>query len=125
MSKNNSKPLKWINWFFLLIFSFFTYVQFNDPDPYIWVLIYGSVAILFGLSSLIKVPVWVLKILIAVISIIAVFHLEFFYDWLISEEKSELFGEMVYTKPYIEGTREFFGLLIAILALLYLHKNSE
>ena len=125
MTINSSKPVKWINWILFLLFTTFAYVQLNDPDPYVWVLIYGLVAILFGLSNFLRVPGWVLQIMIVGILIFAMFHLGYFYDWLISDEKSELFGEMVYKKPHVEGTREFLGLLIAALAILFLYRKSR
>ncbi|WKK65659.1 transmembrane 220 family protein [Lutimonas zeaxanthinifaciens] len=126
MAKNtNSKLIKWINWILFFLFASFAYVQLNDPDPYIWVLIYGSVSVLFGLSNFMKVPRWIHQFLIAAFLLYAIFHLGFFYDWLMTDEKSEIFGEMVYKKPYIEGTREFLGLLIAGFSLLFLYKNSK
>ena len=63
--------------------------------------------------------------IIVALFVFALFHLGYFYDWLMSDDKSEIFGEMVYEKPYIEGTREFLGLFIAMAALLYLYKNSK
>ncbi|MBT3442589.1 MAG: hypothetical protein HN440_02610, partial [Flavobacteriaceae bacterium] len=40
-------------------------------------------------------------------------------DYLETENKEEIFGEMVYDKPYLEGTREFIGLLIAAFGIIY------
>lgn len=42
-------------------------------------------------------------------------------DWIQIEHKEELFGKMVYEKPYLEGTREFLGLFIAPAGLFYLY----
>jgi hypothetical protein len=44
-------------------------------------------------------------------------------NWLQVENKEAIFGEMVYEKPYLEGTREFLGLLIGALSLLYHFKK--
>ena len=38
-------------------------------------------------------------------------------DWINSQNHSELLGEMYKEKPYIEDTREFGGLLIALIAI--------
>ena len=111
---------KAINWLLCVIFLLFAYVQFNDPDPYVWVVIYGVVALLFGMSNFIVIPKMVLAALISGLVIFSIFHLGYFIDWLQSENHSELFGEMVYEKPYIERTREFMGLIIAISSLLFL-----
>jgi hypothetical protein len=47
------------------------------------------------------------------------FHFSLFIDYLNTENKEEIFGEMVYDKPYLEGTREFIGLLLAALGIMY------
>ncbi len=111
---------KAINWLLCVIFLLFAYVQFNDPDPYVWVAIYGVVALLFGISNFMVIPKIVLIALISGLVLFSLFHIGYFIDWLQSDEHSELFGEMVYEKPYIEGTREFMGLIIAILSLVFL-----
>ena len=49
----------------------------------------------------------------------SVFHFSLFIDYLNTENKEEIFGEMVYDKLYLEGTREFIGLLLAALGIMY------
>ena len=115
---------KAINWLLCAIFLLFAYVQFNDPDPYVWVFIYGAVAVLFGISNFIVIPKIVLMALIIALVLFSLFHLGYFIDWLQSDKHSELFGEMVYEKPYMEGTREFMGLIIAIISLFYLYRQK-
>lgn len=114
-----------INLFICTIFLLFTYVQLNDPDPYVWVMVYGLVAILFAVSNFVRIPKIIFQAVILALVLFAFFHVGYFYDWLLSDDKSELFGDMVYDKPYVEGTREFMGLLIAIGALVYLLKTSN
>ena len=46
-------------------------------------------------------------------------------DWIQIENKNEIFGEMVYEKTYLEGTREFLGLFICDLSLLYQLKKAK
>ena len=45
-------------------------------------------------------------------------------DWIQIDHKEELFGKMVYEKPYLEGTREFLGLLIAAGGLFFLYRKT-
>lgn len=116
---------KLINYIICAIFFLFAYVQLNDPDPYVWVMVYGLVAILFGVSNFINLPKIMIQLIIVAMVLFALYHVEYFYKWLLSDDKSELFGDMVYAKPYIEGTREFMGLLIAIVAMIYLMKRSN
>ncbi len=47
------KGLKWIVGFFILLFVAFAIVQYNDPDPYLWIAVYGFMAVL-GVSVLLK-----------------------------------------------------------------------
>ncbi len=115
---------KIINWILCIVFLLFTYLQFNDPDPLIWVMVYGTVAVFFAASNFITIPKIVFYTLILGLILFSIMHFDFFTTWLKSDDKSELVGDMVYEKPYIEGAREFMGLLIAIGALIYLVKQN-
>jgi len=115
---------KLINLLICCIFLLFAYVQLNDPDPYVWVIVYGLVAVLFAVSIFVRIPKVMIQVVILAFILFAFYHVGNFYDWLLSNDKSELFGDMIYDKPYIEGAREFMGLLIAIGALIYLLKRS-
>lgn len=109
-----------VNIFLALIFILFAFVQLNDPDPFIWFFIYLLTAILCTASIFRKTPLALLYGFGMVLLFYAAMHLEFAVEWLMSENKSELFGEMQKDKYYLEGTREFLGLLIAILAVTHL-----
>ena len=109
-----------------LTFLLFALVQLNDPDPAVWVSIYFLTAALCAVSIFRTIPRVLLYGFGLVILIYAGMHLEFAVEWLLSENKSELFGEMQQDKHYLEGTREFLGLLIVIFALIYLvFQNNE
>ena len=114
---------KLTNFIICAIFLLFAYVQLNDPDPYVWIIVYGLVAVLFAVSNFVRLPKILIQLVILAFVLFAFYHVDHFYDWLLSDNKSELFGDMIYDKPYIEGTREFMGLLIAIGALIYLLKR--
>lgn len=114
---------KIINSILFLTFALFAVIQLNDPDPILWFLIYGIVACTFLYAIFKKVPNLFIWGAILGLLIYAGVHFSYFMDWLQIENKKELFGEMVYEKPYLEGTREFLGLLIAAVALLYHFKN--
>lgn len=106
--------------FFLiaLVFIAFAYLQFNDPDPYLWVTFYGLVALL---SALRVVGFYSKRSIILTMAALGMFSLSLLphvLDWLQSDHPGELFGEMIYSKPHIEGTREFLGLMIAEIALV-------
>ncbi|MFY0625091.1 MAG: transmembrane 220 family protein [Reichenbachiella sp.] len=99
--------------FYFLIFASFAFVQFNDPDPLFWVLLYSLVALvsfarLFGYSSSI-----VFIVLTFTLVGTSLFYFAGFMEYLTQPNKHEIIGDMVYKKPYIEQTREFLGLLLA------------
>ena len=108
-----------------LIFLLFAVVQLNDPDPAIWFSIYLLTAVLCAVSIFREVPLALLYGFGLVMLFYAAMHLEFAIEWLMSEDKSELFGEMQEDKYYLEGTREFLGLLIALATLVFLIKQQK
>ena len=114
-----------VNIFLALVFILFAIVQLNDPDPVIWFSIYLLTAVLCAVSIFRKLPLALLYGFGLVLLFYAATHLEFAVEWILSENKSELFGEMQEDKYYLEGTREFFGLLIAIAALAFLVKQQK
>ena len=125
MAESHFSLSKLINWIVCVVFLLFAFVQLNDPDPYVWVAIYGLIAIFFAVSNFRNIPKIIIQVLIIGLVLFALYHVGYFYDWLLSNDKSELFGDMIYDKPYVEGTREFMGLVIASGALVYLLKKSN
>lgn len=107
------------NYFLFVVFAIFARLQLNDPDPIFWFTIYAFVAMISLLANFKKIPKTILIFFLVLIFIYAAFHFSYLIDWLKTDHKEELFGEMVYDKPYLEGTREFLGLLLAFLAILY------
>ena len=99
-----------------LLFALFAYWQLNDPDWPAWVAMYGSVALVaawrtFGGApkaliyvALIATAGWMLTLVPDLIA------------W-IGEGTPNIAGQMKAETPYIELTREFFGLLISAVTL--------
>jgi len=109
-----------LNVIFCLAFLVFAYLNLNDVDPWLWVPIYLSAAICCGLVVFGKYYPTVYLLLIIfylVYAIILFFSKDGVRDWLTKYKKESLVQEMQATKPYIEQTREFFGLLIIAGAL--------
>ncbi|MDW3193203.1 MAG: transmembrane 220 family protein [Cytophagales bacterium] len=115
---------KIIKAFLGLLFIVFAAVQYNDPDPYAWMAIYGVVGLVFLVSLLRPVSKRAVGFLIIALLVYSLTFIPGFWEWLNRPEKSEIFGEMIYDRPYIEQTREFLGLLIACSALFYLYRKS-
>lgn len=119
-----SKSGKTINTILGVIFILFAVIQLNDPDPVLWFLLYMMVALVSVISNYKKIHPYIIWGLIIGYLAYASIHFSYFMDWLQTEHKNELFGEMVYEKPYLEGTREFIGLVMAAGALFYQAKKK-
>lgn len=119
-----SKRVKIINIVLFVLFFVFAALQLNDPDPFLWVFVYLFTGILFLISNYKMIPKVVLWVIFTALIIFAFFYIPSFLDWLQIDNKEEIFGEMVYEKPYLEGTREFLGLLIAAFAVFYLIRQN-
>ena len=112
--------MKLLHAFLTVLFITFALLQLNDPDPVLWVIAYSYIALLSLIASLGRhflVPIivgtvgclaWAAVLLPGVIS------------WLQNGAATEVFSSMTASKPYIEQTREFMGLLI-ILGTLVMH----
>jgi hypothetical protein len=98
----------------------FGYLNLNDKDSWLWVTIYVLAAILCGMVPfgivlpMVYLIVMVIYLVYAVILFVAK---DGVWDWLTKYKSQSLVQSMQATKPYIEQTREFFGLLIAIGAI--------
>lgn len=103
---------KIVCWTLAVLFTLFALVQYNDPDPVQWILLYGGVAVHFGLAAAgrpYRPAVW---LWLAAAIIWALTLLPDFIDWINRGEPS-IVETMKAEEPWIELTREFLGLLIA------------
>jgi len=114
-----SKQNKIKNLILFILFVIFAVLQLNDPDGKLWFSIYFIVSLICLYNTFKPVPKSILILSIIALMSYSVFHFSLFIDYLNTENKAEIFGEMVYDKPYLEGTREFIGLLLAALGIMY------
>ncbi|MDA9107230.1 transmembrane 220 family protein [Flavobacteriaceae bacterium] len=114
-----SKQNKIKNLILFILFVIFAILQLNDPDGKLWFSIYFIVSLICLYNTFKPVPKSILILSIIALMSYSAFHFSLFIDYLNTENKEEIFGEMVYDKPYLEGTREFIGLLLAALVIMY------
>ena len=114
-----SKQNKIKNLILFILFVIFAVLQLNDPDGKLWFSIYFIVSLICLYNTFKAVPKSILILSIIALMSYSVFHFSLFIDYLNTENKEEIFGEMVYDKPYLEGTREFVGLLLAAFGIMY------
>ena len=110
-----------VNIIFFLAFLLFAWFNLNDSDSWLWVPIYTVAAILCGLVALKKYYPYLYLAAVAfylVYAVILFFARDGVRDWMFKYNRQSIVESMQATKPYIEKTREFFGLLIISAALI-------
>ena len=108
---------KFVNLFFVLVFIACAGLQYNDPDPYIWVPIYLVAAAICWYGAK-QIQVKGLSIGALVVYVSYALYLFFTQDgalsWVTEHQAESLVQSMKATKPWIEQAREFGGLAIAV-----------
>ncbi len=113
--------MKIFNIVFCTLFIISAALQYNDPDPYLWIPIYLNGAILCYFASQKRYyPIAYLTSM----GLYMIYGLYLFFDkygvlsWIQDHNAENIAGSMKASAPWIEETREFFGLWILILVLL-------
>jgi len=109
--------MKIFNIIFCVLFLISAGLQYNDPDPYLWVPIYMYGVVYCWLAFKGKYHPKAYLIGSAILLVYAAY--EFFspdgvLDWFNKHNAEDIAGTMKAEKPWIESTREFFGLLMLI-----------
>jgi Ca2+/H+ antiporter len=113
--------MKVINWLFIVLFVFSAALQYNDPDPYVWMPLYLYGAFLCYQATRKKYNPTLYFIGIVIYVSYAAY---LFFDktgvlnWTQEHNAESIVQSMHAEKPWIEETREFFGLIILIATLL-------
>jgi len=113
--------MKIFNLFFCLVFIASAVLQYNDPDPYLWIPIYLYTAALCWLAFRNKFypNAYLLGIvLFAIYAVYKVFDENGVLDWINEHGAENIAETMKAEKPWVEEAREFFGLVIMIGVLL-------
>ena len=101
------------------LFLGFAIVQWNDPDPVIWMIFYGVMSLIYILLALGKRFAFYLSVLMLITCIINMgFILPEIIKW-IKDGMPSIVQSMKATIPSIEYTREFLGLLLCLIACIW------
>ena len=92
-------------------------LQFNDPDPFYWVVAYGLAAVVPLLNLLGRRPQYFAGISFGLIVSGLIYSAPGFVEYLRSGDFGSLTGPMDVPATYVEPAREFLGLLIAFAAV--------
>lgn len=112
--------MKILKIFFAVLFLVFAIVQINDPDPLLWIVVYGSMMVVSVMAAFYRYPTRIMTVMAAGFLILTVLHFDGFADWLRSPDRRLLFDDLAKMQyPYIEEAREFLGLLICLFVLIF------
>jgi hypothetical protein len=121
--------MKFFNYTFIIIFILFAAVQYNDPDPYIWIPIYLYPAFLcYKSAKNVKLNINFYRLGFLIFGLYALY--KFFdengiYDWVKYHHAENIASTMKAEQPWIEESREFFGLIIIIIVLMINYKKQK
>ena len=118
-----------LNIIFCLSFLLFAWFNLNDKDSWLWVPIYLSASVCCALAAFemfYPVVYLLLNAFYLTYAFILFFSEDGVRDWIVKYKQPSITESMQATKPYIEKTREFFGLLIisASLAINYITSSG-
>src|SRR4051794_11604174 len=111
--------MKIFNFFFVFVFIVFAALQYNDPDPYIWMPLYLYAALLCWLATkkkFHKTAYWVGFAVYGSYAIYKIFDANGLVDWITKHHSQNLAATMKAETPWVEESREFFGLVIILAA---------
>lgn len=101
------------------IFFVFAALQWNDPDPLIWIVCYGTMAVMYIFlalkNNLSQYLAWIMSIACSINMVILLPEIS---NW-ISEGSPSIVQSMKATIPTIEYTREFLGLFLCLISSVY------
>jgi hypothetical protein len=108
-----------LNYILAVMFLIFASLQVNDPDPIVWILIYGSMAVVCVMAAFEYYVPWLMIIQFVCYLIYCFILTPGLSEWLASPDRSLLFSEVAKMQYlYIEESREFLGLCICMAVLI-------
>ena len=113
--------MKVFNIVFIVVFILSAALQYNDPDPYIWIPIYlyGAWICYQALRKRYNPALYVAGLLVYIgYAVYLFFDKQGVLIWAKEHNAENIAESMKATKPWVEETREFGGLLILIVVLL-------
>jgi len=109
------------NLVFAILFVFFAALQYNDPDPYVWMPIYLYAAVLCWVAFRKRYYPNAYLVGMSIYSVYAIYLFvaeDGVWDWMTRHNGANIANTMKAEQPWVEETREFFGLVILIVVLL-------
>jgi len=102
-----------------LMFMAMAIVQLNDPDPIFWVAVYMAVAFVPVSKLLAYRSIAIFYVAVGMCLAGLLISAPGFIDYLSSQDFTAINGGMSEEKPYVESAREFLGMLIGAVCLMF------
>jgi hypothetical protein len=111
--------MKIVNLVLAVMFLGFAFLQINDPDPLLWILIYGAMAVVCVMAAFNRYyKIWMIALVVFYLGY-SVILIPGVKEWLAQEDRSALFDDVAKMEHlYIEEAREFLGLMICVAVLI-------
>jgi len=106
--------------FFVFAFLLFAALQYNDPDPYLWIPLYLYAALLCWQAAkgkFYRKAYWLAFAVYGTYAVYKIFDNNGLVDWITKHHAQNLAETMKAATPWVEESREFFGLVIILLVL--------
>jgi len=113
--------MKAFNVLFIIVFVLSAILQYNDLDPYIWmpIYLYGAYLCFLAVKKKYNPALYIAGLLIYTgYAVYLFFDKQGVLSWANEHDAENIVQSMQATKPWIEETREFGGLLMLIAVLL-------
>ncbi len=99
-----------------VVFALFAFVQYNDADWYVWMILYGYVSAMCIMAFLGKYNNIMLLTGIIVFLILIGFRFPSIITWIQSGDSIEAMSD---DRPYVEETREGLGLMMGLAVMTF------
>ena len=113
--------MKALNIFFIILFIFSAALQYNDPDPYVWMPIYlfGAYLCYQAIKDRYNIKLYLIGLTVYILYAAYLFvDKTGVLDWINEHHAENILQSMKASTPWIEETREFMGLFILVMALV-------
>jgi hypothetical protein len=113
--------MKVINIILIVVFVLSAALQYNDPDPYLWIPVYlfGAFLCYRAIIQKYDLPFYVLGFIgYGSYAVYLFFSDSGVLSWWQDHHAENIAQSMKATKPWIEETREFIGLLLLIATMI-------
>lgn len=118
--------MKILNFILAALFLLFAFVQVNDPDPVLWIMVYGTMAVLAIFAMFGIYPRKVIIVLLVVFIGYSMTYISGVAEWMNQDNMMDLFDDVAkMNHMYIEEAREFLGLWFCILVLIFYFIRSR